>query len=199
MVAAPSCPVAVYRQEDGKRRGQLYIGCVCVLCVKHCTSYHKIVNWIKFHDVPLNVPTLVISAADKVAGYLFECLHCNDVAAWLSTTVKKRAECKSVDSCRPEGWRSFSDCCWVWTILGVPRWLCFDLVSLIWARLNPYEPKPPDAFFWLWKCGQTPCCRLPKSWREDCKEQKPKLLDWGVSQGLHVPSLHHWLIGAQMR
>ena len=52
MVAVPSCLVAVNRQEDGKRRIQLYIGCICVLCVKQCTSYHKIVNWIEFHDVP---------------------------------------------------------------------------------------------------------------------------------------------------
>ena len=70
-MAAPSCPVAVNRQEDGKRRIQLYIGCICVLCVKQCTSYRKIVNWIEFHDVPLSVPTLVISVADKVAGNLF--------------------------------------------------------------------------------------------------------------------------------
>ena len=90
-MAAPSCPIAVNRQENGKRRVQLYIGCICVLCVKQCTSYHKIVNWIEFHDVPLSVPTLVISVADKVAGNLLEFLHCNGIAAWLLTTSKEKS------------------------------------------------------------------------------------------------------------
>ena len=70
-MAAPSCPVVVNRREDDKRRIQLYIGCICVLCVKQCTSYHKIVNWIEFHNVPLSVQTLVISVGDKVARNLF--------------------------------------------------------------------------------------------------------------------------------
>ena len=90
-MAAPSCPIAANRQEDGKRSIQLYIGCICVLCVKHCTLYHKIVNWIEFHDVPLSVPTLVIFVAAKVAGNLLEFLHCNGIAAWLLTTNKEKS------------------------------------------------------------------------------------------------------------
>ena len=76
----PWQPQVRTRISHSKRRGQLYIGCICVLCVKHYTSYHKIVNWIEFHDVPLSVSTPIISVDDKVAGNLLEFLHCNGVA-----------------------------------------------------------------------------------------------------------------------